>query len=262
MAYRLKYTDSSEFTGMLVNTMKVWASQEPDIEMISSDGVHIKTQRIILAFYSPFLRTLLAETSAVREQILTVPVKSDHLNLLLEILNTGSLGAQHNNQLLAEHISQAARVLGINMNLNQEMAEDFTAEKDFLVSPNANHIDAYAIKSDPFERANEEFRPHKLKYPISDKLPHAVVLQTNPSLFPMRNIPVVELDNDGIERKHRCGECGRTFKEAYHLTRHILIHTGEKPFGCSYCEKRFNRKDKLKLHTESQHTAPLAQIFI
>ena len=53
MAYRLKYTDSSEFTGMLVNTIKVWASQEPDLEIIASDGVHIKTQRIILAFYSP-----------------------------------------------------------------------------------------------------------------------------------------------------------------------------------------------------------------
>ena len=265
MAYRLKYTDSSEFTGMLVNTIKEWASQEPDLEIIASDGVHIKTQRIILAFYSPFLRSLLAEASPVPGPVMTVPVKSDHIKLLLEILNTGSLGApaQYSNQLLAENISQAARVLGINMNLNQEMPEDFTEEKNFLVSLNANHIDAYAIKSEPFQRTNVEFRPHKLKYPKPDKSLHAVVLQPNPGgLFPVKNIPVVELDTDGIERKHRCGECGRTFKEAYHLTRHILIHTGEKPFACSFCEKRFNRKDKLKLHTESQHTAPLSQIFI
>ena len=266
MAYRLKYTDSSEFTGMLVNTIKEWASQEPDLEIIASDGVHIKTQRIILAFYSPFLRSLLAETSAVPEPVVSVPVKSDHLNLLLEILNTGTLGGQQSNTLLAAHLSQAAKVLGINMNLNlnqnQEISEDFTEEKNFLVSLNANHIDAYAIKSEPFQRTNLEFRPHKLKYPKPEKLPHPVVLQTNPTLFPVKNIPVVDLDNDGIERKHRCGECGRTFKEAYHLTRHILIHTGEKPFACSFCEKRFNRKDKLKLHTESQHSAPLSQIFI
>ena len=63
MAYRLKYTDSSEFTGMLVNTIKMWRSEEPDMVMIASDGVHVKTQRIILAFYSPFLRCLLADTS-------------------------------------------------------------------------------------------------------------------------------------------------------------------------------------------------------
>ena len=266
MAYRLKYTDSSEFTGMLVNTINVWSSQEPDLVIIASDGVKIKTQRIILAFHSPFLRTLLAEASPVQEPVLSVPVESDHLNLLLEILNTGTLGPHHNSHILAAHISQAAHVLGITMNLNQnqnqEMSEDFTEEKNYLVSLNANHIDAYAIKSEPFQRTNLEFRPQKLKYPKPEKPAHPMLLHSNPALFPMRNIPVVELDNEGIERKHRCGECGRTFKEAYHLTRHILIHTGEKPFACPFCEKRFNRKDKLKLHTESQHSAPLAQIFI
>ena len=169
-----------------------------------------------------------------------------------------TLGGQRDNTLLAGHISQAARVLGITVNLDQnhEMTEEFTEEKNFLVSLNANHIDAYAIKSEPFQRTNLEFRPHKLKYPGPERPPQPLVLQT------VRNIPLVELDTDGIERKHRCGECGRTFKEAYHLTRHILIHTGEKPFACSFCEKRFNRKDKLKLHTESQHSAPLSQIFI
>ena len=167
MAYRLKYTDSSEFTGMLVNTIKMWSSQEPDLVIIASDGVHVKTQRIILAFYSPFLRCLLAGTSGGQEPVISVPVQSDHLHLLLEILTTGTLGGQRDNTLLAGHISQAARVLGITMNLdqNQEMTEDFTEEKNFLVSLNANHIDAYAIKSEPFQRTNLEFRPHKLKYP-------------------------------------------------------------------------------------------------
>ena len=81
--------------------------------------------------------------------MISVPVQSDHLHLLLEILTTGTLGGQRDNTLLAGHISQAARVLGITMNLdqNQEMTEDFTEEKNFLVSLNANHIEAYAIKS-------------------------------------------------------------------------------------------------------------------
>ena len=124
-------------------------------------------------------------------------IKSDHLNLLLEILNTGTLGGQQsNNTVLAAHVSQTAKVLGINMNLNQyqnlEISEDITEEKNFLASLNANHIDAYAIKSEPFQRTNLEFRPHKLKYP------KPVGLQTNPTLFPVKNIPVVELDNETV----------------------------------------------------------------
>ena len=67
-----------------------------------------------------------------------------------------TLGGQRDNTLLAGHISQAARVLGITVNLDQnhEMTEEFTEEKNFLVSLNANHIEAYAIKSEPFQRTN------------------------------------------------------------------------------------------------------------
>ena len=75
----------------------------------------------------------------------------------MEILTTGSLGVQRDNTLLAGHISQAARVLGITVNLNQnhEMTEEFIEDKKkFLVSLNANHIEAYAIKSEPCQWTN------------------------------------------------------------------------------------------------------------
>ena len=47
-------------------------------------------------------------------------------------------------------------MLGITVNLNQnhEMTEEFIEEKNFLVSLNTNHIEAYAIKSEPFQRTN------------------------------------------------------------------------------------------------------------
>ena len=92
----VKFEKSSEFTGMLVNTIKMWSSQE-------------------------------------------------------------TLGGQRDNTLLAGHISQAARVLGITVNLDQnhEMTEEFIEEKNFLVSLNANrNIEGYAIKSEPFQRTN------------------------------------------------------------------------------------------------------------
>lgn len=46
----------------------------------------------------------------------------------------------------------------------------------------------------------------------------------------------------------RCHFCNKSFKTANYLKVHIIIHTGEKPFICTVCDAKFNRRDKLKRH--------------
>lgn len=49
---------------------------------------------------------------------------------------------------------------------------------------------------------------------------------------------------------HVCPECGKAFKENSKLKRHSLVHTGEKPFQCSFdgCGKRFSLDFNLRTH--------------
>lgn len=56
-------------------------------------------------------------------------------------------------------------------------------------------------------------------------------------------------------RKHKCNTCGKSFKYSHHLKDHIIIHTGERPFICSYeqCDKRFINHHK-KVQHERIHT--------
>ncbi|XP_037927365.1 zinc finger and BTB domain-containing protein 41-like isoform X2 [Teleopsis dalmanni] len=58
--------------------------------------------------------------------------------------------------------------------------------------------------------------------------------------------------SDYEEQKERtyfeCFLCGKKVQSSYNLRRHMMIHTGERPFGCDMCEKRFREFSDLKKH--------------
>ncbi|XP_064638412.1 zinc finger protein 658B-like [Lineus longissimus] len=58
------------------------------------------------------------------------------------------------------------------------------------------------------------------------------------------------MTNDAL---HACAFCPKAFPASRDLRRHILVHTGERPYKCDQCDRRFARRDNMRLHIRNVH---------
>ncbi|KAF0044148.1 hypothetical protein F2P81_003306 [Scophthalmus maximus] len=51
-----------------------------------------------------------------------------------------------------------------------------------------------------------------------------------------------------MNTSHRCHSCSKCFPSRSKLQRHVMTHTGQRPYNCETCGKRFRQKTHLRIH--------------
>lgn len=101
---------------------------------------------------------------------------------------------------------------------------------------------------------------HEGKGPLCDQCEYAA---TNKASL-LRHIERIHNKSETTTPKQRvvCVQCGKTYADKVGLDKHMMFHTGEKPYSCETCGKAFIQKvtlqDHMRTHTgERPYTCEL-----
>jgi len=231
--YHLENESKDHLIGLKL-ALKNWETKEPDLVFITEDGSKVFTRSIIFAMYSKSLISILDDSTTTKElPFISLPVSSclPVMNLI-KILTEGTVLSSESESLL--EVGKVAQILdikleGVQLGSRKKPTKEREKQKNIKLPDIKDTSLIPDLTTDDRERECDE---------DSTDLNIKTENGQSPAVASM-----------AISRGQKdCTECGKTFSSRQTLERHMMLHTGERPFICEVCEKGFTTVYSMKQH--------------
>ncbi|RZC35637.1 uncharacterized protein BDFB_002408 [Asbolus verrucosus] len=234
--------------------------QLTDVTLCCKDGT-IKAHKLILATCSPYFHKIFTENNRDHPILIMHGVSYQSLHDLIELIYKGNVDVLPESLNPLYELAGEFQLSGITGVLRDEGEK--SPENGNCRNEGGGHGRDTRFKG--LKRVAVDYKDTDAKNDNSATPPKRLEMSKDGSDSAKKgNSEVItsKLNSDDApklsawakkQRKFKCVLCPSSFKRSSHLTRHQLVHTGERPYACDQCDKAFSRHDKLKHHIRKTH---------
>ncbi|KAH8378005.1 hypothetical protein KR093_008459 [Drosophila rubida] len=213
---------------------------EPEENFVSIDDAKIKSLLLKIGQQQQQQQRELQQQlqqRAQEQQQITELLHEQQQQQIIELLDDDdtSTRCSPDIQLIPKPVQQHRIVARIELSDSECEDQETTVEKDLPLSCELNSSPAPIIVLQSDDEEQQQLPP---KVAAAKKRPTRPYVKRRGRNF------------------YQCQACGKKVQSNYNLRRHMMIHTGERPFPCDLCERRFREFSDLKKHRRRHMNDP------